>query len=192
MNIKWVSWWCHCLTVSYIFLYDFFWKSSFLLKHVPISKYIRAIKHYSAFRVDLRQEWLSHSWNMGILSFLWTKLMENLIFSFLSGEKQEVIFRGATFHACMPTENTAPYDALTLAIRNMAKGSLFGDFQVWSCLFGSFWIEFFLLPIKDLLNVPPPPKKKKKKKKKNIYIYIYIFKKIKKNLLYANLHIWLI
>ena len=51
-----------------------------LLKHVKACPYNKLYQstHYSALiRVDIRQALLSHSWNMGFSSFLWTKYMGN-------------------------------------------------------------------------------------------------------------------
>ena len=45
----------------------------------PISKYIRANIILHLFRVNTRQVLRSHSWSMGFLSILWTKLMEKIV-----------------------------------------------------------------------------------------------------------------
>ena len=63
---KKVSCWSHHLTIFHVFCIYTSLKilifCSNVLKHVPISKYIRANITLHSFRVDIRQVLLSHSW----------------------------------------------------------------------------------------------------------------------------------
>ena len=77
---KWVSWWCHRLTIFHVFYiqncehFNFFAQTC---KSISLYKIYQS-KHYSAFIKSwyLRQVLLSHSWNMGYSSILWTKYIE--------------------------------------------------------------------------------------------------------------------
>ena len=80
---KWVNWWSYRLTIFHVFCVYNFENFNFLFAQTckSMSPYQNISEQtlfcIVLFRVNIRQVLLSHSWNMGFSSFLWTKYMEN-------------------------------------------------------------------------------------------------------------------
>ena len=74
-----MSWWSHRLTSFHVFSFCIYIVKIFIfwLKHVKACPHIKYITANMFLHLFIRQVLRCHSWNMGFLSFLWTKFMDN-------------------------------------------------------------------------------------------------------------------